>query len=371
MAISFLRRPRAHPLRQALFQVHLWSGVIAGLYLFVIGMSGALLVFRAELQARAHGQFFDVAATGAPLADAAVVIDSIRAAYPGYRFSGIDFPTHRRDTFLAYVARGNELHTVFADPYSGRVVGELPLDSWLHWVQELHYNLHAGQIGYTINGLGAAALGLMCLTGIVIWWPGVAGWGRALIVTSGRGWRRFVWELHGAIGIWLAALLLIWAVSGFYFSFPAGVRQAVDRVAPLSVVVPPRSDPAQKGTRPAPSPAALMAQARSVIPGAQLARYVLPFSESGVVQVVLARERHGDHDTSDEVTLYFDQYAGTLLAQRDRSQDSGSDRMLSWMLPLHAGTFGGLPVKVLWTLFGLGLPALFVTGFVMWWRKLA
>jgi uncharacterized iron-regulated membrane protein len=36
------------------------------------------------------------------------------------------------------------------------------------------------------------------------------------------------------------------------------------------------------------------------------------------------------------------------------------------MSPLHTGHFGGLAVKILWAVAGLSLPALFVTGFLMW-----
>jgi uncharacterized iron-regulated membrane protein len=45
------------------------------------------------------------------------------------------------------------------------------------------------------------------------------------------------------------------------------------------------------------------------------------------------------------------------------------DAVISWMVPLHFGTFGGWPVKVLWSVFGLAPSLLFLTGFLMWWRR--
>ena len=36
---------------------------------------------------------------------------------------------------------------------------------------------------------------------------------------------------------------------------------------------------------------------------------------------------------------------------------------------IHVGEFGGWPVKVLWVVLGLVPPALFVTGFIMWWCR--
>jgi uncharacterized iron-regulated membrane protein len=36
---------------------------------------------------------------------------------------------------------------------------------------------------------------------------------------------------------------------------------------------------------------------------------------------------------------------------------------------IHVGDFGGWPVKALWVVLGLVPPALFVTGFIMWWQR--
>lgn len=100
-----------------------------------------------------------------------------------------------------------------------------------------------------------------------------------------------------------------------------------------------------------------------------MARFVLPFDERGAFLVVLARATHGDYDTSDEVSLYFDQYTGELLLARDHGQRTAGDTVLAWIGPLHVGSFGGLPVKVLWALVALVLPLLFVTGALMWWNR--
>ena len=109
-----------------LLLVHLWTGLIVGAYAVVIGLTGAALTFRAELQARAYPQFFGGPPAGGPLADPTVVVGQLRQQYPGHRFSGITYPTPTRHTFLAYLSRDGVLETVFSDPHSGLVLGELP-----------------------------------------------------------------------------------------------------------------------------------------------------------------------------------------------------------------------------------------------------
>ena len=90
--MTFLDRPRSVFLRRALFQVHLWTGVLAALYVIVVCVTGAALVFRINLQRAAHPDLLTSSGDGSP-ADVATVLDTRREAYPGGRVSGVDAPT--------------------------------------------------------------------------------------------------------------------------------------------------------------------------------------------------------------------------------------------------------------------------------------
>src|SRR4029077_19427725 len=127
--------------------------------------------------------------------------------YPGSQLSGVDYPTARRGTYLSYLIRGSDFVAVFSDPVTGTVIGELPKTSWITRLQHLHFNLLAGPRGRSVNGIGAFSLVALFATGLVIWWPGIARWPRALVVDNRKPWPRINWELHGAVGLWLFALL--------------------------------------------------------------------------------------------------------------------------------------------------------------------
>ena len=45
------------------------------------------------------------------------------------------------------------------------------------------------------------------------------------------------------------------------------------------------------------------------------------------------------------------------------------DKALYWLAQVHFGRFAGMPVKIIWTVIGLAPAALFVTGALMWWRR--
>jgi uncharacterized iron-regulated membrane protein len=45
------------------------------------------------------------------------------------------------------------------------------------------------------------------------------------------------------------------------------------------------------------------------------------------------------------------------------------DKVLAWLSQAHFGRFGGLPIKIIWTLFGILPIVLVVTGMLMWWHR--
>jgi uncharacterized iron-regulated membrane protein len=85
---------------------------------------------------------------------------------------------------------------------------------------ELHDTLLAGPAGRQVNGVGAIAVLLMAVTGIVLWWPGRARWRRGLTLHRGVGWKRLVYDLHAMVGFWSFAFIAMFAASGAYLCFP-------------------------------------------------------------------------------------------------------------------------------------------------------
>jgi uncharacterized iron-regulated membrane protein len=68
---------------------------------------------------------------------------------------------------------------------SGSIIvyrGELSAKFSMEWLVNLHENLLSGSVGRLVNGFGAVCVTLLCLTGAVIWWPGIKNWRRSLSV---------------------------------------------------------------------------------------------------------------------------------------------------------------------------------------------
>jgi uncharacterized iron-regulated membrane protein len=90
----------------------------------------------------------------------------------------------------------------------------------LEWLVKLHTNLGFGPMGRLVNGIGAMGVTGLCLTGAVIWWPGIRHWRRSLTVNWSANFPRISWDLHSALGFWCFLFVLEWGVSAVYFSFP-------------------------------------------------------------------------------------------------------------------------------------------------------
>src|ERR1051325_11530978 len=96
-------------MRRILFRIHQWAGVILALYVAIVGLTGAALVFRPEMQKIAFARYFEVERPNTAGAPVGIVVSRLLEAYPGAQLSGIDYPTARRGTYLSYLVRNGSL----------------------------------------------------------------------------------------------------------------------------------------------------------------------------------------------------------------------------------------------------------------------
>ena len=187
---SWLRSPQRKWLRRAVFQVHLWLGVALTLYAVVIGLSGAALVFRPEMERALRPQLFDVR----PATQQVTLTDTIAAVEverPGWRVASVrdfDKPAEAT-TLLLRPAQGvldANCRMVSVNPYTGAVLADrMRFGGVLGWLSNLHFYLLAGKTGLLVSGWMAGGLLLLCLTGLVVWWPGVSRWRGAVMLRPG------------------------------------------------------------------------------------------------------------------------------------------------------------------------------------------
>lgn len=257
-----------------------------GLYVVVISVSGSAVVFRREanlwLVPRTVASTEGERLTGEPLEAA------VRAVYARYEVVSVREPSQPERPVSVVLMRGERRSSRLFDPYSRSDLGDSypPVLRAIEWLVDLHDNLLVDQYGRKINGVASALVLILVLTGVAIWWPGKSRLRQSLVVSRATPPSRFVWQLHGVLGIWSLLLLLIWSLTAIYFAFPTPVEALIDRL------------------------------------------------------------------DSDPTDLH-----------------RPGEAFLLELVGLHFGRFGGLEIRILWTLLGLLPAALFVTGFIVWWRR--
>ena len=125
-------------------------------------------------------------------------------------------------------------------PFNGADLGDpVPVGYRLTtWLLDLHDNLLAGETGRHVNGVGAIGLIVLCLTGAIIWWPGLGNWRRSLIVDLRAHSRRLTWSLHSTLGFWSFAFLFMWGVTGVFLSFQPAIAAVFDLLEPFDASSP-------------------------------------------------------------------------------------------------------------------------------------
>ena len=349
---QWLRRPQTVWLRRALFQIHLWTGIGAGLYILAVCVSGSAIVYRDEIYKEA-GKSPTVEVSGTHFT-ADQLRESAHRAYPGYVITFLFEGRRPNQPAEMWLDRNGSVKQRLFDPYTGRDMG--PSVPWAiqltAWMSSLHTDLLGGPKGRIVNGVGAILLTLLCVTGAVLWWPGVEKWKRSLIFNPKSNWKRLNWDLHSSVGFWSFALVFMWAFTGIYLVFPTPFQRLVNRYAPLdyykllddAAVVTPKDVPAVPSSTNSVK-FVLVADPPAPVKGA-----------AGVVSAMPAPGGGGPPSGAPRRRRFVPHY-------------SKGDTFLRWFYYLHFGNFAGTKTKGAWVALGLLPPFLFVTGAIMWWNR--
>src|SRR5215469_11566417 len=160
-------------MKKLLLYLHLYIGLAAALFLIAISLSGAVIAFEPELNRAFHPELTNVQPAGTQL-DWDTFRARVEAQTPGWKLIRFYFP--ERPDLSTYVRLRNtsthKIRHVYANQYTGQVLGSTEDGSnWILKVHDLHVNFLSGKIGNQIVTWSTAALLLLSLTGIVLWWP--------------------------------------------------------------------------------------------------------------------------------------------------------------------------------------------------------
>lgn len=358
-------------MQKLLIQLHKYTGLIVGVLLSVIGISGSLLVFDRELDelltpaTSNFGPVAELASFDRALSNAEAAVangTSPTRIMLGRNASAphiVRFPTPPGAVGPIEVS----IHPGTAEVLAVRGWGEYPVT----WVYHLHLAFLAGPIGETLVGIVGICLLFFCISGVIIWWPRSGAWKRALTIRRGAGAFRFNFDLHKTVGVYLLPVFLVLALTGIEIVWHEPVERIVAAVLPVDEEPSPQSDisgaPAQRLNADA-----VAETAQAVFPGSLLNRIYLPSNAKAIWRVTLIQpgETWREYGPS---SVYIDQYTGAVLDTLDSRELSAGSTLLQWAFPLHNGDALGLLGRLLIFFSGFMPALLFGTGTYMWLKK--
>lgn len=358
----------AKKLRNLIFSLHRYLGLFVGLILIVVGLTGSLLVFQHEIDQWAIEQQFGRVIPQQERVSLGVGINNVKKAYadrPEFKITGVNTVPKNKSYIVQLAASGEKGMQVFVNRYTGKILGSRQAESdIIGIIFKLHYQLLAGEKGQIVVGIAALFLLVLSITGILLW----SGW-RKLISGFTIKWnahpKRTSYDIHKVAGIVTAVFLGLIAFTGFCWNFYDFAEPAIYAVTlspkppePVSVPI------AGKSTL---GIGEILKKAETALPGAATTYISFPGDPKGTFTVY--KKQPQEFNEFGNSAVYLDGYSGKVLYVKNGLKPSLGDRILNSFTPLHYGTFGGLPTRILYIFVGLAPLILSVTGFVMWWYR--
>jgi uncharacterized iron-regulated membrane protein len=373
------RHPTRHSVRRypRLATIHRWLGVVLGLWFLLVGLSGALLVWRDEVDAWLNPEWLRARA-GGPALDLDRIAERARHDHGLGRIERIHLPQAAGDVVrLQLRAAASRVESgrieAFIDPASGALLGVRGLERWslaradaMRTLYEFHRNILLGEPGSNFVGTAGFLLMTSVITGAVLAWPRTREKAKKLLHVNWRAnFTRVAFDLHRSAGVLIAIVLLLTTTTGatlVYLNYVRDLVGLVSRVEPFPVL-PFRQAP---GGQPL-TLAQLAERVRAAFPERRIVEVRL--SERGLSGTLFQLKAPGDVHRLGDTIAWAHPITGEVLAERSARTRSAGEAFMHWLLPLHVGSAFGTAGLVAMCLAGVAPLVLALSGMWLWWRK--
>lgn len=388
--------------RKVLFWTHLAVGVIGGLVILIMSVTGVLLTYEKQITAWADTRNYQIAppSAGAARLSVEALLAKVRESQSGANISTV---TMRADASepaaVALAAAGGGPgggRTIFVNPYTGDVLGEgaKGVRNFFHMVTDWHRWLAAeGASRTTARAItGACNIGFLfiVISGLYLWFP--RKWTKPQIkqiLWFKRGLpgkaRDFNW--HNVIGFWSLVPLFVVVLSAVVISYqwagnlvyrvvgenppaqrgPAGPQQVAQPNAGQS------RGGGERNNAPAPPMSfdglnGLWARAEQQTAGWKSVSLRLPATAEAPAVFTIDSGTGGE--PQKRATLTLDQKTGAIVRWEPFASFTKGRQLRSILRFAHTGEVLGFTGQTIAGLVSLGGCFLFYTGIALSWRRL-
>ncbi|MCW3465311.1 PepSY-associated TM helix domain-containing protein [Chitinophaga nivalis] len=348
--------------------LHLWLGLISGIIIVFVSLTGCVLVFKFEIIDLTHPERRIPAMDESRMLPPSALHAAATAALPGKEvhsiwYHGLDRAAHidiAADTIL------------FMNPYTGKVIAMDKEEHFFHFIEDGHRHLWMGRkIGGKIIGWSTFVFLLLLISGLILWYPkkwNKAGVNNSLKIKWSARFKRLNYDLHNVLGFYSLLLAILMAATGLVMSFSwfskslywitGGVKTARVEPAPIQ-----------------PHPAATIHlqvdkawnKVRHEVAQSNKNDIIVGFPDEPDEAIYLCTDMINGQWRNiymDPNTLEVLPYSGKKI------QDLRfADQVRTSNYALHVGAIGGMTTKILYFLASLICTSLPITGFYIWWHR--
>lgn len=212
--------------RKLIFWLHLVSGLLGGIVIFIMCVTGALLSFEKDIAEFAErNQRYVASSENARKLSVQEILAKVSEAKPNSKPASIALPNKPNAAWQISLGRDGQ---VFVNPYTGEITGEGATGwrSFFRTTTDLHRWIALSGDGRPIGKAITGACNLMFLflaiSGIYIWFPRRLAWSnfkQVIWFRRGLGGKARDFNWHNVIGFWSSLILIILTLTATVISY--------------------------------------------------------------------------------------------------------------------------------------------------------
>jgi uncharacterized iron-regulated membrane protein len=355
--------------------LHLWLGLASGIIVFIMGITGCILVFEQEIKAMTSPWLNVEAQSADKILPPSKIYALVKKALPEKDIHGLWY--NGLDKTIKVDIESDSL--IYVNPYTGKITGMVDHEDFFHEIDEGHRYLWLGEeLGTTITSWATFIFFFLLISGIILWFP--KKWNKTNINNSFKikwstRFKRLNYDLHNVLGFYSLILAFLIALTGLIMSFH-WVRESTywitggfaNEKVKKEVVAEVKTDSLFK-------PEYDMLTASDIIFN-KVRKEIAKENQEAVI-INFPDESKDDFYACTDMKngnwrdLYFN--SKTLELLPNSRKYIGNEKFHDWLsrsnYSLHVGAIGGLPTKIIYFAASLICASLPLTGFYIWWGR--
>ena len=352
------------------YLTHKWTSLLCTIFLLMLCLTGLPLIFHEEIEHFSGVVEAPLMAADIPDASLDAIVTAAKQARPNdvIQFMFWDAEEHPHITQVSMSERmdtpPDEFKTVLLDSRTANILDVPPPDKGFMYIMlKLHTDMFAGLPGTLFLGLMGLLFVAAVVSGIVLYQPFM----RKLDFGTVRKEKsqRLKWlDVHNLIGIVTIVWVLVVGITGSINTLSQIIiaiwqqDQMAEMLQPYKNLPPPTSTGSlEKAMQTARQAVPDMHPSFVAFPGSMFSsphHYTIFMKGNTPLTSRLLKPALIDTTTSELTdTRDMPWYVKTLLLSQ----------------PLHFGDYGGLPLKMLWTLFDMFAIVVLGSGLYLWWGR--